>query len=186
MTLAELFLKAGFPEDRKSLLDKYIQKKNLNRGEYFTAEGSTCNEIAFIEKGMVKHFYNTPGGEVTRWVSMKGSLLSSFKSFIMQVPGNENIMAISPVTLSILSLSNLNILKKEIPEVQGIWSYFVEQYCAGLEDRLYHLIAFDAQDNYRYLLESYPDMIKNVPTKYIASILGIEPRHLSRIKATLS
>jgi len=185
MLLTDIFLKAGFPYSRKDLLLECIEKRNLQRSEYFVCEGNICTEVAFIEKGMVKHFYNTPKGEVTRWVSIKGNILSSFKSFITQTPGNENIMAISPVTLSVLSSANLNRLKIEIPEVQGIWSYFVEQYCAGLEDRLYHLIAFDALENYRYLLENYPEMIKNVPTKYIASILGIEPRHLSRIKASL-
>jgi CRP/FNR family transcriptional regulator, anaerobic regulatory protein len=183
MSLIDLFIFAGFPADKKTVLQKIIRKRNLKRSEYFVKEGSICSEIAFIDKGMVKHFYNTESGEVTRWVSIKGDILSSFTSLIKGEPGNENIVSISPVVLSVLNIKDLKLLAEEYPQVQKIWTHFIELYCIGLEERLYHLIAFDARQNYEFLLKNYPDLIKNVPAKYIASILGIEPRHLSRLKA---
>jgi CRP-like cAMP-binding protein len=164
LTLADLFINLGFPPDKKSRLQECITKKLLKRSEYFIQEGSTCTEIAYIDRGMVKHFYNSPRGEVTRWVSIKGDVLSSFTSLITRKPGNENIMAISPVTLSVINIKDLNTLAEEIPPVQKIWTHFIELYCIGLEERIYHLIAYDAKENYEFLVKNYPALIKNVPT----------------------
>jgi len=44
------------------------------------------------------------------------------------------------------------------------------------------LICFDAEDLYKYLINAYPELIINVPSKYIAEFMSISPQWLSKIK----
>jgi hypothetical protein len=52
-----------------------------------------------------------------------------------------------------------------------------------MEERVSSLIALNAKNRFEYLRNRYPKLVMNVPDKYLASILGIEPRHLSRLRA---
>lgn len=185
MTFLEFFKTIGLPETAERIVKEKIHMRELKRSEYFIKEKHICKEFAFVEKGMVKHFYTTPQNEITRWVSVAGTIITSFASLITNEPGNENIMALTPVQLSVIHIEDWEELNKTVPELNGIWKFLVERYCIGLEERIYRLIAFDAEQNYEFLFKNYPEMIKIVPSKYIASILGIEPRHLSRLKRNL-
>ncbi len=185
MLFLEFLKSIGLSGSSESILQEIIQTRMLKRSEYFIKEKSICKEFAFVEKGMLQHFYNTPKNEITRWVSIKGDIITSFASLINKQPGAENIRAITPAKLSVIKIEDWERLNKVLPELSGIWKFLVEQYCAGLEDRIYRLIAFNATENYEFLFKNYPEMIRLVPSKYIASILGIEPRHLSRLKHEL-
>ncbi len=185
MLFLEFLKSIGLSGSSESILKEIIQTRTLKRSEYFIKEKSICKEFAFVEKGMLKHFYNTSKNEITRWVSIKGNIITSFASLINKQPGAENIIAITPAKLSVIKIEDWEELNQFLPELNIIWKTLVEQYCIGLEDRIYHLIAFDSKENYEFLFKNYPEMIKLVPSKYIASILGIEPRHLSRLRRGL-
>ncbi|HZY79279.1 MAG TPA: Crp/Fnr family transcriptional regulator, partial [Cyclobacteriaceae bacterium] len=75
------------------LQSQFTSLRKLATGKYFLKEGKTCHEIGVITKGMCRHFYNTKDGEVTRWVALTGTFVTSLKSFIQQVPSVENIQA---------------------------------------------------------------------------------------------
>lgn len=48
------------------------------------------------------------------------------------------------------------------------------------------LITTKGTERYLKFRERYPDFVQEVPQKYIANILGMEPRHLSRIRRKLA
>jgi len=66
--------------------------------------------------------------------------------------------------------------------LRNIWTNNIEYHYLGMEERVFSLIALNADQRYGLFCNQYPGFIKKVPQKYIASMLGIEPRHLSRIR----
>ena len=51
--------------------------------------------------------------------------------------------------------------------------------------RIYSFITETAEIRYKKLLKQYPDMIRDVPLKYIADFLGIKLQSLSRLRKNI-
>ena len=161
----------------------FSKKKKLDKGDYYHKEQQTCKSLAFISEGMCRHFYRTDKGEVTRWVALKNEFVTSLGSLITQLPSRENIQAIKPTVLLIASLPDWQAIYKEEEFVRLLWLRTIEANYVGFENRVFNLIALTAEERYEWMLKHQPRFNEFVPDKYIASMLGIIPRHLSRIRA---
>ena len=92
--MLSIFTQFGFTEPQALILsDQFDSEITLSAGEHFLKEGKISNQIGLVVKGMCRHYYNTPAGEVTRWVVLSGNFTASLRSFISQVPSVENIQA---------------------------------------------------------------------------------------------
>lgn len=165
------------------LAAQFTSKKSLKTGQYFLKEGKACIEIGVVTKGMCRHFYNTKNGEVTRWVALSGTFVTSLKSFIQQVPAAENIQAMEQTEIAIMPRVNWMKAFEEHEFLRNFWTRNIEENYIGMEERVFNLIAKSADERYDWMLENQPRFIQEVPDKYLASMLGTHPRHLSRIRA---
>jgi CRP-like cAMP-binding protein len=154
----------------------------LEKGEFFHKNGQVCKRLGFIVEGMCRYYYDTEEEEVTRWVSFKNEFTGSLSSFISQKKSPENIQAITPAEVLIASKQDWQDLYHEQEFVRQIWVKHIEEYYIGMEDRIFNLIALTAEERYKWMLENQPKFNQYVPDKYVASMLGIKPRHLSRIR----
>jgi CRP-like cAMP-binding protein len=158
----------------------------LNKGSFFQKEGNICTKIAFLNKGKIRHFYNIEGKEYTRWVSLENSFVTSFASFINQQPSLDALECIETCEIYVSSREHFLKLKDTFPEISLLWTRTIENEMIGYEHRVFQLISNDAEKRYINLLKSYPQLILEIPQKYLASMLGVEPRHLSRIRKKIS
>jgi len=157
----------------------------LNKNDYLLEEKSVCTQVAFIMEGMCRYFYVSDNGdEVTRWVSLENEFAISFGSFIKQSKTHENIQAIAPTKILTAQKGQWDALCKEEEFARLFWTKSIEEYLIEIEARVYSLIALSAQNRYKSLLQNYPKLVREVPDKYLASILGIKPRHLSRLRVS--
>jgi CRP-like cAMP-binding protein len=170
-------------EDEKELFQKIVTVQSLTKNSFFIREGQICNRVAFVESGILRHFYYTEDKiEVTRWVSLKNTFSTSFASFIRDTPSHENIQAIQDSIILTISKKDWQTLCDQYPTFHEIWVKNIESLYIGMEERVFSLIALQAEQRYEFLCNTYPEFIKEVPLKFIASMLGMEPRHLSRIR----
>ncbi len=170
-------------EIEPGFIQKIVTVQNLPKNSFFIREGQICQRVAFVESGMLRHFYNTEEkNEVTRWISLKNTFSTSFASFVQQIPSHENIQAIKDSVLVTMHKKDFQLLYNNYPLFKEFWIKNLELLYVGMEERVFSLIALPAEQRYQLLSKTYPAFIKEVPLKYIASMLGIEPRHLSRIR----
>ncbi|MCC5938681.1 MAG: Crp/Fnr family transcriptional regulator [Lunatimonas sp.] len=180
----EFLLTKGFTQEQAEILSAAFSSYELiEDGAYFLHKGHICKRIALITSGMCRYLYHTEKEEVTRWISLKGDFMTSLGSFINQKPSFEAIQAIRPTEIYFIHLENWELLKSKHPFILHFWNRTIEQNYIGMEERLFVTIAKTAEERYHWLLENYPRFNQEVPDKYIASMLGITPRHLSRIRA---
>jgi len=160
-----------------------FQLQTLKTDDYFAKEGEPCLRIGFILKGMIRHFYVNEETETTRWVSLEGEFIASLGSFILQRPSNHYLQAIAPTEILVISKSDFDRIYQTNRMVQQLWLRMIEMTCLGFEDRVYQQLSADAEKRYLYMMKVWPQIIKNVPQKYIASMMGIKPESLSRLRA---
>ena len=178
------FTKLGLTEQQAQILaSAFVDHKKLASGKFFIREGKVCNEIGIVTKGKCRHFYNTKDGEVTRWIALTNEFVTSLSSFVSQHPAKENIQAMETTEIAIMPRATWQKLYAEHEFIRQFYTRIIEANYIGMEERGFNLIAKSAEERYQWMQEHQPRFIQEVPDKYLASMLGVHPRHLSRIRA---
>lgn len=154
----------------------------LEKGDFFIKSHEISKTIGFIIYGMCRFYYDTENGDITRWVCLENDFVVSLSSFISQEPTIENIQAIKPTKILITTKEKFDDLYRKQEFVKNMWIKQIEHNYIGMENRVFNLIAMTAEERYNWMLKYQPKFNLQVPDKYIASMLGINPRHLSRIR----
>lgn len=171
------------PQQVTKITTAFSEHIFISANDFFIHERQVPYKIGFIIKGACRHFYlTTTGQDVTRWVSLPGNFVTSLPGFIAGKPAVENIQAMKPTEMLVASKQKWDALFNENEFVRNIWLAKMEELYAGMEERVYQLIALNAEERYRLICSNHPEFILTVPDKYLASMLGITPRHLTRLR----
>ena len=168
------------------LVTEHFGARSVVRGEHWLRAGQTCTKLALVQRGLLRAYVETPDASQTRWAFVAGTFMTSIRSFGLRIPAEENIVAEADCELFEISYRDWQELQDTYPALRTFWLETVVDLCGCYERRLHSLLIGDAGERYRYFLEHYPDFVLHVPQKYVAEMLGIAPRHLSRIRAALS
>ncbi|WP_207797851.1 Crp/Fnr family transcriptional regulator [Flavobacterium piscis] len=106
-------------------------------------------------------------------------------SFFEQKPSFENFQASEDTILYSLSYEDEEILLK-YPLFSKFHIKLLRLYLSKLNE-FYHLFtSMNAQEKYLYLLNTLPQIILKAKLKDIASLIGVSPETLSRIRAQIN
>jgi CRP-like cAMP-binding protein len=174
-----------FTQEEFEAVLPFIQIRKLKRNQILINEGEVANIIAFTNKGYLRVFFNHNGEEISRDITPLNSFATALPSFITQKPSYEIISAITDCELFIIKKSDLEFLYKNHPKWERLGRRIIEDMFVDVQHRLYLFITEPAEIRYKMLIKRYPDMIQNVPLKYIANFLGIKIQSLSRLRKTM-
>jgi CRP/FNR family transcriptional regulator, anaerobic regulatory protein len=184
-TLTGYFISQGFTDTEARTIAGTFVPRSLKRGELFVEEGKTARHMAFVETGFLQYYINLDGEEKTTYTAGPHSFVASLVSFLRQVPARENIRAIMDTTLWLLEFNRLKELQQGIPSFNAFYVGILEwQICCIDESRLDALV-LTARERYEKMMAKEPALIQQIPLQYLASILGVTPRHLSRIRKNI-
>jgi CRP-like cAMP-binding protein len=172
-------LSTAFKEDLTALL----KEKKLQKKEYLLKSGHVCRNICFIKKGLVRCFYNRGDMEICSWFMKEGDFIISVESFFTQKESFESIQALEDCEMYCIEYVELQLLYKKFPEFNFIGRILTEKYYVLSEQRLYSLRMQRSSERYQFIMNNYPELIQRVPSKYIASYLGVSEETMSRIRS---
>lgn len=180
--LLSLFSGSGIPAHEIAQIVDAFKYKQVSKGEYFVAEGKTSRYLAFIGKGLFQYFYLKDGKEITTYVSGENTFLASVSSFYKQQPSKEYVRALVDSEIWQVHYDDLAKLKKENEAFKNFYIGAMESVVVGIDESRSKLIILTAEERYASLLKDEPALLQQIPLQYLASILGVTPRHLSRIR----
>jgi CRP/FNR family transcriptional regulator, anaerobic regulatory protein len=181
--MQQLFKELGLPKaDIDQFESIFTERISFENGQFFIEEGAIVKGIGFITKGAFRYFYYNEGEEITRWVSLEGDFITSLSSFIDRKPTTENIQAMKESEILFATKDKWDDLFAKNATLRFLWQKKIEELYVGMENRVYQLIALKAEQRYRWMCENQPQFTAQVPDKYLASMLGITPRHLTRLR----
>ena len=169
----------------KDALAKSFEKQDIPKGKLLLYESDVCKSLWFLTEGILRSFHNIGDKEITSRIMYTGHIVISAGSFFTQTPATESVEALSDCTLARLSFNDLQYIYNKFPRFNYHTRIITEQYFYRQEQRLYMLRKHDALSKYKFFLENYSFILKDIPQKYIASFLGITPETLSRIRSRL-
>lgn len=172
-----------FSSEELELLDSLIAFRTLKKGDFLLTENQVCNEVVFIKKGILRSFFvNHKGDEITNCFAFENEFMASFASFITQEKAEENIQALAETELQILDRKALEKLYRFSFNWQEIGRKLTELEFVNLHKRMVSFQKLSGAQRYEELYQNHQKYIQLIPLQYLASYLGITPRHLSRIR----
>ena len=157
----------------------------IAKGEFFLKSGKICRQMAFIESGYIRMYDVVAGKEITLWIGSEGKFITSVSSFIFETHNNWNIQAITDCKVYIINRENHFKLSSTETKWLEFDNILLANSFALLEKSMFSQLHTTAKQRYDLLLSEEPELFKNVPLQYIASMLGITPESLSRIRKQL-
>lgn len=170
-------------DELRDHLISVLQEKTFSKKEFLLKAGHVCRNICFIKKGLFRCFYNLDSTEVCSWFMREGDVIISTESFFQQKPSIESIQALEDSVIYSISYEQLQNLYRTFPEFNFIGRVVTQKYYTLSEQRLYSIRMQRSADRYKYLMENFPELIQRVPSKYIASYIGVTEETLSRIRS---
>ena len=183
--LKSFFLQGGFNNEEVDQIAGSFTFKTLDKGDYFVEEGKTSKYLGFVEKGFFQYYINLDGEEKTTYSLGVNNLIASLVSFLKQVPSRENIRAAVNSTVWMITKDDFKILQQIIPTFKDYYIGVLEWQICCIEESRIDGIMLSAGQRYEKMLFKEPDLIQQIPVQYLASIIGVTPRHLSRIRNNL-
>lgn len=172
-------LSPGLEEKLRELL----QIEDVRRKHTFLLGGEVSDRVYFITSGLVRAYYfDEKRDKRTNWIMKEQDVIIGMDSFYSRQPGDEYIETLEPTTVGSISYDELQMLYSEFPEFNWIGRILNEKYNDLASRRAKELRSNDATKRYQLFMENYPALVNRVPTKYIASYIGVEEETLYKIK----
>lgn len=169
--------------DFEAALQEVLVREEIPKKTVILQEGQVAKKMYFVEKGCLRGYYLKEGTEVNSWFMKEGDFVISIVSFYTQQPSEELIETLEDCVLWSISYQRLHQLYFQHPEFNQVGRLLTERYYVLSEQRTQSLRKKSADERYRQLITSFPDISKRIPLKYIASYLGITSETLSRLRA---
>lgn len=177
--LTEMGLSEGLQEQMRGI----FRRQTYERGKVLLQPGQTADWLGLVESGLVQSFYDRDGEELTTYLAGAGKLVVALKSFLRAVPSQESLRCLSPTVLWVAGKADWEALKADNAEFQAFYTGLLEYQLVCIEESRYDFITLTAEERYAKMLETEPHVLQEMPLQYLAQVLGVTPRHLSRIRA---
>lgn len=176
------FESIGFKgEDLKKILDAFILTE-FKKNDFVVEEGKVAKYLGFVESGIFQYYITLDGEEKTTYINIENTFLASVLSFVSQKPSLENIRALTDGKVNLISRPNLIKLVTDLPGFKDFYIALLEQTICDIDASRHDLIVLSAEERYAKMLRDEPHLLQQIPLQYLASMLGVTPRHLSRIR----
>jgi CRP-like cAMP-binding protein len=171
-------------EADRTLITAAWQPRQCAPGEVLFAAGSICQELFFIQQGVLRIMVQQPSGtDATHFFLKESQFASILYSFDNQEVATESIQAACPAEVLAIRKPRLEALYQQLPYLRGYLGQITQR---ALQEKIrlrhgYHL-AQDATARYQLFLQQQPDVARQVALADVASYLGITAQSLSRIR----
>ncbi|GGG39889.1 cAMP-binding protein [Dokdonia pacifica] len=163
----------------------FFEPVTVSKGTFLLESGSISNQLIFIASGYLRMYDISDGKEITLWIGSQGKFITSVSSFVFQTSNYWNITAITNAEVYILSRKDHFNLCQSQPKWLEFDNLLLASSFALLEQKMFSHLHTTAKQRFEKLFQEEPSLFNHVPLQYIASMLGITPESLSRLRKGL-
>jgi CRP-like cAMP-binding protein len=158
-------------------------KENTHKkGDFLLHSGQHCNQLSFVQSGLIRIYSIRDGKEVTQWISTKGYFVTDLSSLLFESPARWTIQALTDVNLLTINRDDYRRIGSLVPKWHELEKLFIAKCFTILEDRIFSHLSMTAEERYDFFFENNKELFNQVPLQYIASMLGMTPETFSRIR----
>ncbi len=184
MTELEKYIQTYFGVNNEELtkISSFFKPVTLKKGEHFVKTGRQSDRLGFVQSGIIREYVFIDHKEITKWISTKGYFVVDLASFMFKIPARWNIHALTDCELYIINSKDYQKIGQVIPRWTELEKLFISKCFTVLEDRIITHLSMTAEERYQQLFNFNRELFNQVPLQYLASMLGMTPETLSRLR----
>lgn len=161
--------------------------RHLKKGDCVVHIGEVQKDVYFLETGIARgYFLNINGKDVTDCFGFRcGTAVVSFGQLELDVPSSMTIEMLEEGSFFCIPVAVVIRLQQRYKEAMMLYNQLLIAAMKEHWELKRVLNSYTAVQRYQWFLEEYPGLIDKVSNKYIASLLGMTPVTLSRLRRTL-
>ena len=175
--------KVKLSADESNKIDTAFKREFHHRGTTLADPGNRSQKVHFIEKGMLRTFYNKDGKDITHFFFDENAFFGTIESIFFNKTDPYGRQALEDCVLRTIHARDFASLTKKIVNMKEFAFLVAIDVCKLFADRIFSLQFQNAQERYANLLEANPTILLRAPLGHIASYLGITQQTLSVIRS---
>lgn len=164
-------------------IDRAFSKQIFAKGTVLAHPDNHHQNVYFIEKGLLRAFYNLDGKDITHYFFDENNFLVSFESVFFDRPHPYGKQVLEEACLRVIPYSKLDELCNSIPDFKDFRLQVSLQVISMLSEKTLALQFQTAEQRYKNMLDKFPGILLRASLGHIASYLGITQQTLSVIRA---
>lgn len=184
MTELERYIQTYFGIANEDLekISAFFKPVIIKKGEYFLKTGRVCDRLGFVQSGIMREYVVINDKEVTKWISTKGYFSVDLASFVFNTPARWNIHALTDCEMYVIDDKSYKQIGSLIKSWSELEKLFLAKCFTVLEDRILTHLSMTSEERYNQLFNFNKELFNTVPLQYLASMLGMTPETLSRMR----
>ena len=181
----ELFKNLEFKD--VTAIFKLAKVKKLKQGEVFISEGDFFNNILYIKKGLIRAYsVKDNGDEITTLLRWEDQIVSSYDTVLFQNPSRFYYQALEKTILIVVDYEIAQSFIAKNPKLEEGRKHFMLKMLGESLSRIESFVLLSPEERYIQFVKSKPNIVNRVSSKHIATLLGITPVSLSRIRSRIA
>lgn len=167
----------------RALCYKYFEYFELPKNTLYEKQGEIPRYQNFIVSGFMRKFIvNDNAEEITVEINSGPRFMSSYMCLMDRRPATEGLQSITDCKLLRIKRDDMDIVFEKGISVKPYTLQLLQNVIEEKNKFAMELATLSAEERYLKMLKEAPQIIHNVPMQYIASLLGMKPESLSRIR----
>ena len=163
-----------------------LERKDFPKKSDLLSAGSIEKHLSFVESGVVRLFVPKIENDLTFGFVFKNDFVCAYDSFLTQLPSDYSVQAITNTSVWRIRFDDL----QDVYANSSIGNFIGRKASEALFlikiKRELALLNQTPEERYLQLFTERPNVIKQIPLKYVASYIGITPQALSRIRKRIT
>lgn len=172
----------GIKQESLQQVSELFFVDTISKEDYFVRKNKHCKKLSFLKSGYLRVYDETEKKSVTQWIASANYFVTDLSSIVFDVPARWNIQAITDCELYSISSENYRRIGELVPEWNQLEKLFIARCFTTLEERVFSFLSMTAQERYIALYQQNSQLFNEVPLHFLASMLGMSPETLSRIR----
>jgi len=169
------------------MIIRLSKTRRLPAGDIFIGEGVVTSKIAYIKEGLVRAYQvNEKGDEITLLLRWEDQFIASHDNIFFQKPSRFIYQALEDTTLLEVDYEAIGDLMEKYPKLEEARNYFLLNMLSQSMARVESFVMLNPEERYLQLIHEKPNLVQRVPNKHLATLLGITPVSLSRIRKRIA
>jgi len=181
--LTQLF---ALVESEREALDTKLKILHYKKDSYLMEPDTKAKNLFFLQKGIVRSFYQTDDREINTEFFFENEYLTAFTSFLTGEPTKLHFQCMEDAELIQIPKTLIeDLLSRDHRWYILLTEILKNEYIKKCR-RESSFLLLDANERYLYFLKQFPFSYNRIPLFHIASYLGVNPETLSRIRSKKS
>jgi CRP-like cAMP-binding protein len=164
-------------------LSTVISTKNFEKGAFILKNGKVAQHLYFLDKGLVKLFFNKGDKEFIMRFFDKNSMFTGLDSYVTQHSSDYSIIALESTAVFYISYTDMELLCKKHHCIETAFRKFISIASLNMMKRISEMLEENATERYNNFVKANTQLLQRISLYDLACYLGITQVSVSRIRA---